>query len=105
MFHAGAVVPSSLFLLQLLATGDFAPPSVALEEFDPPVNAGLSARSREEEGIAVEFDMPELALLIPRLLLLKAPYGEAPLGVPVCAGLMAPPLFGPIAERNFCGNS
>ena len=55
MFHAGAVTPSSTFLLQLL-TGDLKLPSVAFDEFDPPVSAGLSAR------LADEAEAPPLAL-------------------------------------------
>jgi hypothetical protein len=67
MFQAGAVVPSSDFLLQLLmeAGGDLAP-SVARDEFDPPVRVGLSAR--EAEGMADEL-LTGLALLNPLLLL------------------------------------
>jgi hypothetical protein len=101
MFHAGEVMPSSLLLLQLLsfASGERVPPSVVLDEFEPPVIAGLSAR--DEEGMAVELDMP-LALLMPRFLP-KVPKLEAPL--PVCAGLMAPARLGPMAERNLLGNS
>lgn len=46
MFQAGAVLPSSLFLLQLLTgpVGDFVPPADCWEPADPPVNVGLIAR-------------------------------------------------------------
>lgn len=73
MFHAGAVIPSSVFLLQLVtfAGGDFVPPSVALDELEPPVKVGLSARSLL--GMA---ELLAVALLVPlsRVPELKAPY-------------------------------
>lgn len=95
MFHAGAVVPSSLFLLQLLTgpDGDFGPPSVAFEEFEPPVKAGLSALL---PGIAELF---AVALLVP--LPLEPLY--PPLEVPVCAGLIVLTRFGPIVVGKRLG--
>src|SRR5215469_7029587 len=99
MFHAGAVVPSSLFLLQLLTgpDGDFGPPSVALEEFEPPVNAGLSALL---PGIAELFAVT-LLVPLPPALLLKPPY--PPLEVPVCVGLIVLARFGPIVVEKRLG--
>jgi hypothetical protein len=96
------VIPSSLFLLQLLVgpCGDFAPPSVAREEFEPPVSAGLSARVRD--GKAAEWPTPELALLMP-LVLPKPPNPAAPFD-PVFVGLIAPARFdGPIVVLNLFG--
>ena len=96
MFHAGAVVPSSVFLLQLLTgpVGDIGPPSVALDEFEPPVNAGLRALLPDiTELFAV-------ALLVPLPLapLLNPPY--PPLEVPVCVGLIVLARFGPIVVEK-----
>ena len=102
MFQAGAVVPWSDFLLQLLtlAGGDLAP-SVARDELDPPVSVGLSAR--EADGSAEEFPTG-LALLNP-LLLLKLPLDPSPLS-PVRVGLIPPaPRLGPIVVLNLFGYS
>jgi hypothetical protein len=66
MFHAGAVTPSSIFLLQLLTApgGDLGIPLEALEELEPPVRVGLSVLSaaggRGESGLNV---LEPLALL------------------------------------------
>lgn len=92
-------MPSSLFLLQLLIgpDGDFGPLSVAFEEFEPPVKAGLSALLPGiEELLAV-------ALLIPLPLapLLKPLF--PPLEVPVCVGLIVLERFGPIVVGKRLG--
>lgn len=66
MFHAGAVIPSSVLLLQLLIApdGDLGPPSVVLEELEPPVSVGLSALSLSTVGLESGLKVVEpLALL------------------------------------------
>lgn len=97
MFHAGAVMPSSLFLLQLLTgpCGERAVPSVVLDELDPPVSAGLRALSFLELAVGSKVEEPillELLVPVPRAALgaLKPPFTPAPpVGVPA-------DFFGPI---------
>lgn len=89
-------------MLQLLtlAGGDLAP-SVAREEFEPPVSVGLSAR--EAEGSAEELPTG-LALLSPLLLLkLLDPNPVAAPESPVLVGLMPPGRLGPIVVLNLFG--
>lgn len=96
------MIPSSLFLLQLLTGpvgGDLAP-SVALDEDDPPVIAGLIALA--EGGFFGDggFDIGAGGENVR----LKAPnFGDVPLDAPVAVGLNAPPRFGPIVVGNFEG--
>ena len=70
MFHAGAVTPSSIFLLQLLTApgGDLGIPLEALEELEPPVRAGLNVLSaagggRGESGLNV-LEPPALLVVL-----------------------------------------
>lgn len=99
MFHAGAVIPSSIFLLQLLTApgGDLGIPLEALEELEPPVRAGLSALSAgggRESGLNVVEPLVLLFVLGPLLRpkpgeLRELPFAYAP--APVAAGLSGPP--------------
>ena len=111
MFHAGAVEPSSVFLLQLLTPpgGDLGIPFEVLEELDPPVSAGLKARSAggRESGLNVVEPLVLLVVLGP---LLRPKPGDAselplPYALPVVDGLSGPPppRLGPIAVGKLEG--
>jgi hypothetical protein len=104
MFHAGAVVPWSAFLLQLLTFpgGDVVILLEVLEEFDPPVISGLSFLSAggRESGLNV-VEAPVLLVVLGGLFRLKA--GDAsgrPLEKPPSLGFAGlkgpPPRLGPI---------
>lgn len=71
MFQAGAVTPSSVFLLQLLtpAGGDLGIPLDVYEVFDSPVRVGLSARSAggRDRGLKVLEPLAVLFVLGPLL--------------------------------------
>jgi hypothetical protein len=116
MFHAGAVTPSSTFLLQLLTAlgGDLGIPLEVLEELEPPVRAGLSVLSaggggRLDIGLNVLEPLAVLFVLGP----LRGPKpGEASepavenFPAPVSAGLSgppAPPRLGPIVIGKLDG--
>jgi len=66
MFQAGAVLLSSLFLLQLLTGPEdgTGPLSVSLDEVDPPVSAGLIALP-EVDGLATGLNVDAAGLLRP----------------------------------------
>lgn len=104
MFHAGAVIPSSVFLLQLLTFpgGDLGRPLDVYDVLDPPVRDGLSAGAGgRASGLNVVEPLPVLAVLGP---LLRPNPGDdrpvlekPPLPLPVVVGLMTPPpRFGPM---------
>ena len=71
MFQAGAVLPSSTFLLQLLTPpgGDFGSPLDVYDVSEPPVRAALSVRSAggRASGLNVLEPLALLAVLGPRL--------------------------------------
>jgi hypothetical protein len=103
MFHAGAVTPSSVFLLQLLTLpgGDLGCPLEVYDVLEPPVRDGLSAcAGGRASGLNVVEPLPVLAVLGP---LLRpnpgdaSPEFEKPPPPPVVEGLSTVPLrFGPI---------
>lgn len=108
MFHAGAVVPSSVFLLQLLTPpgGDLGIPLDVYDALDPPVRAGLigcSAAGRES-GLKVLEPLLALFMLGP---LLRPKEGDVKPGLgagpPVVEGLKGPPRFGPIVTGKLEG--
>lgn len=115
MFHAGAVTPSSIFLLQLLTApgGDLGIPLEALEELEPPVRAGLSVLSaagggREESGLNV-LEPPVLLCVLGPLRgpkpgeFSKPPFENFPASV--IGGLSGPPppRLGPIVIGKLDG--
>jgi len=105
MFHAGAVLPMSPLLLQLLTGPDGeAGPTLVRDVDDPPVKVGLIARG----GFGWLFgsnvvEPPRLALLYPLFLLY--PFDDLPpSGAPVGVGLMTPaPRLGPMVSGKFEG--
>lgn len=97
MFHAGAVLPSSVFLLQLLIPpgGDVGTP---LEVTDPPVRVGLIVRAvGRARGLKVE---EPLGVVVVRPKLGEVGPGVEKPAPPVVEGLMVPaPLrLGPIVH-------
>ncbi len=64
MFHAGAVAPSSAFLLQLLTLGDVGFVGLHLPPFESPVLVGVKVPTGLEPGLYAEDVL--LALLTPR---------------------------------------
>jgi hypothetical protein len=109
MFHAGAVLPSSTFLLQLLTPpgGDFGRPLDVYDVSEPPVRAALRVRSAggRARGLKVLEPLVLLAVLGP-LLREKPGDGNAGLGMPpVAVGLNAPapPRLGPMVVGKLDG--
>ena len=112
MFHAGAVLPSSTFLLQLLTPpgGDLGRPLDVYDVSEPPVRAALSvdavrSAGGRARGLNVLEPLVLLAVLGP-LLRGKPGDGSAGLGMPpVAVGLNAPapPRFGPMALGKLDG--
>ena len=111
MFHAGAVTPSSIFLLQLLTLpgGDLGRPFDVLEEFDPPVSVGLRARSADGRASGLNVFEPLVLLVVLGPLLRpkpgdasEPPFAYAP---PVVDGLRGPPAprLGPIVVGKLEG--
>ena len=110
MFQAGAVLPSSTFLLQLLTPpgGDLGWPFDVYEVSEPPVRAALNVRSAggRASGLKVLEPLVLLAVLGPLLLVYPGDTREGLLGPPpVDDGLKGPgpPRFGPIAVGKFEG--
>src|SRR4051812_35382979 len=113
MFHAGAVIPSSVFLLQLLTPpgGDLGKPLEVREDAEPPVRVGLNALSAggRESGLNVVEPPVVLFELGPLLRPKLGEVNELPLAwvfpPPVMDGLSGPPppFLGPIVVGKFAG--
>ena len=110
MFQAGAVLPTSVFLLQLL-TGPGGDLGIPLDEYDvlePPVRAGLRALSIGGRASGLKVVEP-LVLLVVLGPLLRPKPGDAGGGVlkppPVVEGLIgpAPPRLGPMVIGKLAG--
>lgn len=111
MFHAGDVLPSSPFLLQLLTPpgGDRGWPLDVCEVSEPPVRVATSALSADgrASGLKVLEPLVLLAVLGPLLRVYPGDASEGLLGTPppVEEGLRAPGAarLGPMAVGNLSG--